>query len=73
MAWKLIHTGGQTLKRTEFGVVTFTVRCFVRLLLLSHFIPHAPKPEARGGGREDQPHLQGAVAAQAQEGLCFKV
>ena len=26
-------------------------------------------PEARGGGREDQPHVQGAVAAQAQEGL----
>ena len=20
-------------------------------------IPHAPKPEARGGGREDQPHV----------------
>ena len=32
-------------------------------------IPHAPKPEARGGGREDQPHVQGAVAARAQEGL----
>ena len=28
-----------------------------------------PKPEARGGGREDQPHVQGAVAARAQEGL----
>ena len=28
-----------------------------------------PMPEARGGGREDQPHVQGAVAAQAQEGL----
>ena len=28
-----------------------------------------PTPEARGGGREDQPHLQGAVAAWAQEGL----
>ena len=25
--------------------------------------------EARGGGREDQPHVQGAVAARAQEGL----
>ena len=32
-------------------------------------LPHAPKPEARGGGREDQPHVQGAVAAWAQEGL----
>ena len=32
-------------------------------------LPHAPKPEARGDGREDQPHVQGAVAAQAQEGL----
>ena len=26
-------------------------------------LPHAPTPEARGGGREDQPHFQGAVAA----------
>ena len=25
--------------------------------------------EARGGGREDQPHVQGAVATPAQEGL----
>ena len=28
-----------------------------------------PKSEVRGGGREDQPHVQGAVVAQAQEGL----
>ena len=28
-----------------------------------------PTPEARGGGREDQPQIQGAVAARAQEGL----
>ena len=28
-----------------------------------------PPPEAKGGGREKQPHLQGAVAARAQEGL----
>ena len=26
-------------------------------------------PEARGGGREDQTHVQGAVAARVQEGL----
>ena len=26
-------------------------------------------PEARGGGREDQPHVQGAVAAQVQRAL----
>ena len=26
-------------------------------------------PKARGGSREDQPHVQGAVAAWAQEGL----
>ena len=26
-------------------------------------------PEARDGGWEDQPHVQGAVAARAQEGL----
>ena len=28
-----------------------------------------PTPEARDRGREGQPHLQGAVAAQVQEGL----
>ena len=28
-----------------------------------------PTPEARGGGREEQPHGRGAVAAWAQEGL----
>ena len=27
-----------------------------------------PTPEDRGGGREEQPHVQGAVAVQAQEG-----
>ena len=26
-------------------------------------------PEARGGGRKDQPHIEGVVAAWAQEGL----
>ena len=28
-----------------------------------------PASEVRGGGQEDQPHIQGAVAARAQEGL----
>ena len=28
-----------------------------------------PTPEFRGGGQEDQPHVQGAMAARAQEGL----
>ena len=32
-------------------------------------LPHTPTPEARGGGQEEQPHFQGAVAAWAQEGL----
>ena len=32
-------------------------------------LPLAPMPQARGGGPEDQPHVQGAVAAWAQEGL----
>ena len=31
-------------------------------------IPPRPKPEARGSDREDQPHIQGAVAVRAQEG-----
>ena len=28
-----------------------------------------PTSEVRGGGQEDQPHAQGAMAAQVQEGL----
>ena len=32
-------------------------------------LPHTPKPEAKGGSGEEQPHVQGAVAAQVQEGL----
>ena len=28
-----------------------------------------PASEARGGGREEQPHVQGVVAVRAQEGL----
>ena len=32
-------------------------------------LSHAPKPEAKGGGGEDHPHVQGAVTARAQEGL----
>ena len=31
--------------------------------------PTPPMPEARGSSWEDQPHVQGAVAARAQEGL----
>ena len=32
-------------------------------------LPHAPTPEARGSGQEDQPHVQGALPALRQEGL----
>ena len=32
-------------------------------------LPHAPMPKAKGGGREEQPQVQGAVASRAQEGL----
>ena len=32
-------------------------------------LPHTPKPEAKGGGGKEQPLVQGAVAARAQEGL----
>ena len=31
--------------------------------------PHAMTPEARGSSRKNQPHVQGEVAAWAQEGL----
>ena len=32
-------------------------------------LPHAPTPEAKGGGGEEQPQVQGAMAARVQEGL----
>ena len=32
------------------------------------FTNTAPTPEAKGSGREDQLHIQGAMAARAQEG-----
>ena len=32
-------------------------------------LPHATTPKARGGSRKDQPQVQGAEAAWAQEGL----
>ena len=37
--------------------------------LLELILGSATTPEARGGGWEDQPHVQGAVAARVQEGL----
>ena len=36
---------------------------------LDTFRSSRPTPLASGGGREDQPHVWGAVAAGAQEGL----
>ena len=38
-------------------------------MLTDYFNRSTGYAEARGGGREDQPHVQGAVAARAQEGL----
>ena len=38
-------------------------------MLTDYFNRSTGYAEARGGGREDQPHIQGAVAARAQEGL----
>ena len=32
-------------------------------------LPNVPKPEAKGGSSKEQPHVQGAMAAWAQEGL----
>ena len=32
-------------------------------------LPHAPTPDARGSGREELTHTQGAVAVREQEGL----
>ena len=40
-----------------------------RLRVAGAAMKRYPTPEARGGGREDQPHIQGSTAARAQEGL----
>ena len=32
-------------------------------------LPHVPTPEPRGSGQEEQPHVQGTVAVRVQEGL----
>ena len=32
-------------------------------------LPHAPMPDDRGSRWEDQPHVQGALTAQAQKDL----
>ena len=48
--------------------------CYPRCFLTSYFcipVPYHsyPMPKVRGGGQEEQPHVQGAVVAPAQEGL----
>ena len=43
--------------------------CALGRLSCREELPHAPMPEVRGGGLEDQPQVQGAVAVRAQEGL----
>ena len=45
------------------------VRSFERKLIRMVMGMKMLKPEAKGGGGEEQPHVQGAVAARAQEGL----
>ena len=56
------HAQGQELRREELPASEDMGSSQEKL-------PHAPKPEAKGGGGEEQPHIQGAVAARAQEGL----
>ena len=62
--------------QTVFAIHAFAISCRRRACPT----PLSPRPraavgksncttEARGGGQEDQPHVQGAVTARAQEGL----
>ena len=46
------------------GQICLLLQVFLDILLLHS--SHLPTPKARGGGREDQPHAQGALAARAQ-------
>ena len=50
---------------TQHGLVSFS---YTRLWSVTSS-SREELPEVRGGGREEQSHLQGAVSALAQEGL----
>ena len=60
------------LRSAHFGVLSSAERSYPASEVRGgsqEELPQAPTPKARGGGWEDQPHVQGAVAARAQEGL----
>ena len=79
--------GSSAFSKTSLNITKFTVHVLLKPASEVRGSspkeqPHAPKPEARGGGREEllhargqgggreeQSHVQGAVAARAQEGL----
>ena len=68
-----MHSLGKTL--LAFALLHSILQCQICLLpqvfldlILLHSERSYPMPEVRDGGREEQPHVQGAVAARAQEG-----
>ena len=80
-------SGSSAFSKTSLNITKFTVHVLLKPVSEVRGSspkeqPHAPKPEARGGGREElphargqgggreeQPHVQEVVAARAQEGL----
>ena len=64
-------SGSSAFSKTSLNIRTFTVHVLLKpgLENFEHYFTSYPVSEVRGGGREDQPHIQGAVAERAQEGL----
>ena len=54
-------SGSSAFSKTSLNIWKFTVHVLLK--------PGLENFEARGGGQEELPHVQGAVAARVQEGL----
>ena len=62
-------TGTLKVKKGGGEEIPFIQGKELQLRFAAAAVKRYPTPNARGGGWEDQPHIQGAVAARAQEGL----
>ena len=65
--WLLGHTSPwlQHMESLIFVVACVILSCSIHKSVAERSYP---MPEVRGGGQEEQPHIQGAVAAWVQEG-----
>ena len=58
-------SGSSVFSKTSLNIWKFTVHMLLKPGLEYFELPHA---RGQGGGPEEQPHVQGAVSAWAQEG-----